>query len=1217
MRVRTLELNRYGAFEGRSVAFGTGLSLVLGGNETGKSTTLDALADLLWSIPSSSSRSFRFSRQALVLRATLLLPDETELIVERVASGLSDKATGAGIVEVWKGDGDDRALWKTSFGLSHEALRAGGHDLCQAKGDLASLIFQARSGRSVHGILEDLSARADALYRSHRNNKNVEARRALAEYKNALAEADQAMARAHKVMEVRAAVERAEEDLTARRTEASETKAEHDRWSAKRRVAGEIQDLARLRARAAELRAAGPCLSRENLGAWDEANEQLRRLDDNTVDAERQRDEVTEQSAAVTVEHEVLAEQSSITQLAKDCTARAEGMAAAENARADADRLDGEALVLMSGLIGADDLPVEDALSRLWLGEDRSAELDVAAAELDDADKALAEAEKRLSAARDEEAADSCGPATTPPESVAALREAIGSLKAEGSASTAFGEALRTAHEATSKRADLLARAGLPAHTIIGAIPPAGTVKTSGDLLVACEEAERAARRASVIAAQRVDDLEKLLRASDDHDVPTPAEVVNARAERDKHVDAVVRAWVAGVPASDAPDLPVEAERAVRQADRAVDRLSEHREAVAARAGLVTQLTVARTEASSAATAIDAAVSELAEALQSWTAVWQPAGVTAPPPAEAIAHRSLLVDALVAEGCAAAARDLSETLRPQVEQQRAYLSEVLTQAGRSRPGADPGSLLRAAEEVLAEDADARGARAVADRMRKLREVAQHERDQASAMRISVQAKWKNAANAAGLPTSSPVGWYRRRDVVAKARALHTDANRHREQSRVLREHYEIFAGELSRVSALLGIDVSADPAETTALLADRLRAAQEARVRSAGFETRLADLEKDIERTARQRRSVLDALEDLERVVGTEDLVRAAGRGRHLTDLEVQITTHTEIVRAALPDLEVEQLVSELVEVDAESLRFAAESAEQLSVAAGEAYEEALSNHAQLAQQYHELTTRPGAAELHAKAEEKLATLAEHVEEYLVVEIQRTVLRDELDAYERKHASPLLDAAGRILEQLTEGRYVGLRPVHGKDGRSLRIVGADEQAHAPDELSEGTADQAFLALRLAGIASLQESRVARDLPTLPVVLDDVLMTFDDARAAAAIRVMAELAKKWQIIVLSHHTHIRQVAEGLGLAGVTVSELVAPAALEPTRAAEDVRAAIREGAALDEVAPVHLVRSVQAQDLAAVRTWARQRGFPVKERGRVPNEVIKAYEAANA
>jgi len=35
----------------------------------------------------------------------------------------------------------------------------------------------------------------------------------------------------------------------------------------------------------------------------------------------------------------------------------------------------------------------------------------------------------------------------------------------------------------------------------------------------------------------------------------------------------------------------------------------------------------------------------------------------------------------------------------------------------------------------------------------------------------------------------------------------------------------------------------------------------------------------------------------------------------------------------------------------------------------------------------------------------------------------------------------------------------------------------------------------------------------------------------------------------------------------------------------------------------------------AQDLAAIRAWARENGFEVSGRGRVPRRVIEAYQAA--
>lgn len=40
-------------------------------------------------------------------------------------------------------------------------------------------------------------------------------------------------------------------------------------------------------------------------------------------------------------------------------------------------------------------------------------------------------------------------------------------------------------------------------------------------------------------------------------------------------------------------------------------------------------------------------------------------------------------------------------------------------------------------------------------------------------------------------------------------------------------------------------------------------------------------------------------------------------------------------------------------------------------------------------------------------------------------------------------------------------------------------------------------------------------------------------------------------------------------------------------------------------------------SKPAQDLGAVRAWARENGYEVNDRGRVPATIMKAYEAASA
>jgi uncharacterized protein YhaN len=74
-------------------------------------------------------------------------------------------------------------------------------------------------------------------------------------------------------------------------------------------------------------------------------------------------------------------------------------------------------------------------------------------------------------------------------------------------------------------------------------------------------------------------------------------------------------------------------------------------------------------------------------------------------------------------------------------------------------------------------------------------------------------------------------------------------------------------------------------------------------------------------------------------------------------------------------------------------------------------------------------------------------------------------------------------------------------------------------------MSDGTRDQLFLALRLAYIENYCDTTTV-----CPVILDDVLMAFDDARAGAALRALHDLSRKTQVLVFTHHTHHVELAE---------------------------------------------------------------------------------------
>ena len=83
----------------------------------------------------------------------------------------------------------------------------------------------------------------------------------------------------------------------------------------------------------------------------------------------------------------------------------------------------------------------------------------------------------------------------------------------------------------------------------------------------------------------------------------------------------------------------------------------------------------------------------------------------------------------------------------------------------------------------------------------------------------------------------------------------------------------------------------------------------------------------------------------------------------------------------------------------------------------------------------------------------------------------------------------------------------------------------DVLPHPALYLSRGTTDQLYLAVRLA---------VCRlCLPELPpIVLDDALTAFDDARLKLALELLSELARQQQIILFTCQKREGEVLEEL-------------------------------------------------------------------------------------
>ena len=183
----------------------------------------------------------------------------------------------------------------------------------------------------------------------------------------------------------------------------------------------------------------------------------------------------------------------------------------------------------------------------------------------------------------------------------------------------------------------------------------------------------------------------------------------------------------------------------------------------------------------------------------------------------------------------------------------------------------------------------------------------------------------------------------------------------------------------------------------------------------------------------------------------------------------------------------------------------------------------------EIALQKRELATIGGNAQAVAIAETaqglagKIQSDAEH---YIRLKLSSIILARAIERYRQKNQSPVLDAASAFFKTITSGAFEGLRADYDEKGdlviKAFRPSGATLMVH---EMSDGSRDQLFLALRLGGL----EQYISHKGP-MPFIVDDVLVHFDDERSSAAFTGMGRLAQSTQIIFFTHHRHLVDLAK---------------------------------------------------------------------------------------
>jgi len=163
-----------------------------------------------------------------------------------------------------------------------------------------------------------------------------------------------------------------------------------------------------------------------------------------------------------------------------------------------------------------------------------------------------------------------------------------------------------------------------------------------------------------------------------------------------------------------------------------------------------------------------------------------------------------------------------------------------------------------------------------------------------------------------------------------------------------------------------------------------------------------------------------------------------------------------------------------------------------------------------------EMERDAAATELRQRHADVQARLEAAAERWTVLALAHEMLARSRAAYEEAHRPAVVQAAERHFAEWTGGRYGRIiaplgQPIEGverNDGLRVPLAG----------LSRGTSEQLYLALRFG----LVERFVETSKEPLPIVMDDILVNFDDDRAARAARSIEELSKGCQVIYFTCH-----------------------------------------------------------------------------------------------
>ena len=1164
MRIGRLDLLRYGHFTGRALELPVGdtdLHILFGPNEAGKSTALAAVEDMLFGISTRSPYGFLHDYSAMRIGALLQNGTETLEILRR--KGSKDTLLDAGEMPFPRGEatlrpflaGADRSFFERMFSLDHVRLETGGKEILEAKDEIGQMLFAAGTGiAGLRHRLEGLSAEADNLWAARRA-RHRKYYLAYDKLKEAEKELREQTLTTHKWQELKSAYETAKCAFAEVETEFKKLSANRKRLGRIRRVYPHVRHRAQLKQELEELGAV--VLLREESRDILDASERKESAASERIDT------LNSQLARVQEEREALTYDERLPTRAEDVERLHERRIEVRPMREDLplrqaeleteqNRLRGLVAELGWRYEGAGELiaripnRANVATARSLLNRRGALDSDVKnkTASLQRAEAELAELQKRF---------DMIGKIVD----VARLEAIIKAVRQSGD----IGGRVRSAKQRfkeSRQRVDhwlslLHPTVESPEAAAQAPVPTRGAVESHRAKV---QDWERRTRELETQSAQAKLELERTResreRLAGDEPAITIEALREARNDRDavwrlvkkKHIEhAPVSSEEAGRHAGVLDDLASAFESAVVVADERADRRFAKAEVAAQLVESSRQIHEQEAELKRLEERQKALALEGKRLDADWEALWQASGVRPRDPEamlEWLRTHGELLDAV------ARLAENAVVVESEENEERVAKESLLKELAVT--GADCTKLEAQSLAVVLEHADS----VLGGHQEKKREQSQlreglrqaeakigHQRSELEGAKDKWRRwrqQWSASLQALGLePESNPDAVEAQLDLIERMREV-VGSIENLLHERIGKINGEIAAYEQAVAETLgeLADDLTGVAPDGAVLeLEKRLNKAQSIRQRKADKARDIEGIESDLREQNENKEKARQSVAFLKETagVGTNgDLRIAIGKSDRCRGLRSDLEETSRELEREGDGLSISELEAECQAVDPDQVAAREEALEAELEAARGRLTEAAQVKSNAEQAMRAVDGDAAAARAEAKRQEALANIRQVSERYVRVRSSAMLLQWAIDRYRREKQAPLLKRAGELFAKVTSRSFENLRVEYdSKDQAYLTGLRTNGKVVPVSGMSSGTADQLYLALRVAAIEDYLDRSDA-----LPFVADDLFVNFDDRRAGAGFRVLGELARKTQVLFFTHHVHLLDIArEALG------------------------------------------------------------------------------------